>query len=211
MRALPGRPAPHAPLAIAVGVMLVFSAEDRSASGLAQPRDVEPSHSIHAEFKGRLSKTATGGAHSGFQIQANSVTWEVDTSAAPALLQMAEQLDGKPAIVTGTFAQRREGPRLRRILTATALEHGAGKPDEYVNVTITGTLKTGVMAIGAESTGVTITANGVTWDLEIERHQRDAVSNLDGARAMVSGQLRHAGGIEVTGRFIVTVRTVKAV
>lgn len=207
MRASPGRyRLPRLP--IALGVMLALSVDARPGARLTQPRDVEPTHSINAQVKGRFSNTTSGGAPSGFQIQAGGVTWEVDMSATPALQQMAEQLNGKPAIVTGTFAERREGPRLRRILTAKRLEAGAVAHDESVNVTIVGTLKTGVMAIGAESTGVTITANGVTWDLEVERRQRAAVSALHGAIVRVVGTLRNAGATEVTGRFIVKVRTV---
>ena len=124
---------------------------------------------------------------------------------------MAEQLDGKLAIATGTYAQRRDGSRVRRILTAQTLrsesEKGRG---EYIDVTVHGTLKSGVIAIGAETTGVTITASAVTWELELKGNQRDVADKLNGSKAIVSGRLRREAGVEVKNRFIVNVRSIKS-
>ena len=191
-----------------LGVLAVLSADAQSGSRSPQggARDY-----IHAEFKGRFSAAVgAGGEHTGFQIQAQGVTWEVDASASTTLLQTARQLDGKLATATGTFGQRTGVSRVRRILIAKTLESGAETDrDEYINVTVRGTLNTGVMAIGAETTGVTITANGVTWELELEGNQRELASNLNGAKAIVAGQLRNVAGIEIRHRLIVKVQSVK--
>jgi hypothetical protein len=80
---------------------------------------------------------------------------------------------------------------------------------EYIEVTVLGTLKMGVMAIGAENTGVTITSGAVTWELDLEGSQRDIASKLNGRRAIVSGELRKEGGVEVKTRFIIKVRSIK--
>jgi hypothetical protein len=81
---------------------------------------------------------------------------------------------------------------------------------EYIDVTVMGTLKTGVMAIGAETTGVTITSGAVTWELDLEGNQREVASRLNGRKAIVSGRLRSESGVEVKTRFIVKVRSIKA-
>lgn len=69
-----------------------------------------------------------------------------------------------------------------------------------------GTLTAGVMAIGAGTTGVTITANQVTWDLALQPDQREKVEDLHGTKVVVSGQLSPAGGVEIKDRFILNVR-----
>jgi hypothetical protein len=139
------------------------------------------------------------------------VTWEVDASANKTLLQMAEQLDGKLAIATGTYAERRGGSRVRRILTAQTLDSAVEKErGKYVDVTVHGTLKSGVIAIGAETTGVTITAGAVTWELELVGKQHELAGKLNGSKAIVSGQLRNEAGVEVKSRFIVKVRSIKS-
>lgn len=81
---------------------------------------------------------------------------------------------------------------------------------EYVKVEVKGTLNAGVMAIGAETTGYTIAARGVTWELEFEddalRKRADA---LDGKTVVVSGTLESRRGVEIRTRTIVTVKTLR--
>ena len=87
---------------------------------------------------------------------------------------------------------------MRRILTVQALESGtATGRGEYVDVTVRGMLKAGVIAIGAETTGVTATAGPVTWELELRGSQYEIADKLNGGQATVSGQLRHDAGIEI--------------
>lgn len=80
---------------------------------------------------------------------------------------------------------------------------------DYIDVTMRGTLKAGVMAIGAETTGVTLTAGTVTWELDLDDRQREIAGRLDGRRAIVSGELRNTRGVEVRSRYIVKVRSIK--
>jgi hypothetical protein len=196
---------------MAVGVFVVLSV--RAESGQASPKGggIPPRDYIHAEVKGRFSSAAgTGGEHTGFQISAGAVTWEVDATADQMLLQRAEQLDGNLAIARGIYAERTAGSRVRRVLTAGTLVATAAKGrDDYIDVTVQGTLKRGVIAIGAETTGVTITAGAVTWELELAGSQHEVASRLNGRKAIVSGQLRHAAGVEVRNRLIVKVRSIK--
>lgn len=67
------------------------------------------------------------------------------------------------------------------------------------------------MAIGAETTGATITSGAVTWDLELDGKQLKVASELNAGKVIISGRLRPAGGVEVKNRFIVKVRSIKAV
>jgi hypothetical protein len=89
---------------------------------------------------------------------------------------------------------------------ASAGERGRG---EYIDVTVMGALRTGVMAIGAETTGVTISSGGVTWELDLQGHQREVASKLNGHNALVSGRLTKAGGVELKARFIIKVRSIR--
>ena len=78
-------------------------------------------------------------------------------------------------------------------------------------LTVTGTLRTGIMAIGGETTGTTITARGATWDLDLAgdpalRRQAEALS---GKRALVRGTLELRRGVERRERYVVTVKSIE--
>jgi hypothetical protein len=83
---------------------------------------------------------------------------------------------------------------------------------DSIQVTINGTLRTGIMAIGAETTGTTITANGITWELDFGKHERwrKLAEKLDGQRVLVHGSLERRAGVEIKERWIVTVEKFSA-
>ena len=187
--------------AVLAAVLVMLATSDRSQRIYALGQ-ADPGHSIEAEVKGTLKP--------GFQISATGLTWDVDISGDGTLRQAAEQLAGKQVIVRGKYAERNDGPRVRRILTARALEPAAetGRR-EYVDVTVRGTLRVGVVAIGGETTGATITAGPVTWELELDGGQRELAVRLNGSTALVSGPIRPVGGVEVRTRTILTVRRIQ--
>lgn len=101
-------------------------------------------------------------------------------------------------------------PRAATPGVSAATPEAAG--DDDIEVTVRGTLRTGVMAIGGESTGVTIAARGVTWELDL-RGKPDlaaAAERLDGRRVVVKGTLEVRPGVERRQRSIVTVRSLRA-
>jgi hypothetical protein len=93
------------------------------------------------------------------------------------------------------------------VLIATKALAGAAGTDDSIHVTITGTLHTGILAIGGETTGTTITAKGITWELDFggDTALREAAESLDGKAARVQGDLGRRKGIEIDERWIVTV------
>jgi hypothetical protein len=86
--------------------------------------------------------------------------------------------------------------------------HAAGA-EGRIDVTIHGVVKHGVVAIGAETTGTTISANGVTWDLELKGRQAEAAAQLDGRMAIVTGRLEPRRGVERRERYVVIVTSIK--
>ena len=83
--------------------------------------------------------------------------------------------------------------------------------DDSITVTVVGTLRTGIVAIGGETTGTTITAKGVTWELELGENAdfRKAVDRLDGKKVRIEGALERRQGVEIPERWIVTVTKLK--
>lgn len=77
----------------------------------------------------------------------------------------------------------------------------------YVRVEVRGTLNTGIMAIGGETTGTIISAGDVVWELEIppESELAHGLETLNGAEVIVTGRYREKRGVEVPLRHIVTV------
>lgn len=84
--------------------------------------------------------------------------------------------------------------------------------EDSINVTIVGTLRTGLVAIGGETTGTTITANGVTWELDdgINIALRTVANVLNGKKVAVRGTLERKKGVEVKERWIVKVADLQA-
>ena len=85
-------------------------------------------------------------------------------------------------------------------------------PEDSITVTIVGTLRTGIFAIGGETTGTTITAKDITWELDLSgspAYQR-AAEQLHGKKVMVRGTLERRHGVEIKERWIVTVTGLQA-
>jgi hypothetical protein len=89
---------------------------------------------------------------------------------------------------------------------------GGGRMDESIEVVVKGTLRTGVMAIGGETTGTTITARGATWELDLSGDPalRRKAESLAGQRAVVRGSLEVRPGVAKKSRWVVTVTSLEA-
>lgn len=81
--------------------------------------------------------------------------------------------------------------------------------EDYIRVEVRGKLNSQVMAIGGETTGVTISAKGVTWELELDNDQglRRQAKQLHGKTVVVKGDLTLKKGVEIRERWIVNVKS----
>jgi len=88
---------------------------------------------------------------------------------------------------------------------------GAPPPDsgESIEVRVRGRIRGGLMAIGGETTGITIRARGVTWELDLGGNDalRAKAEALDGKMALVTGSLEAKPGVEIATRWILKVET----
>ena len=84
---------------------------------------------------------------------------------------------------------------------------------DSIRVTVVGTLRIGIVAIGGETTGTTITAKGIAWELDFGKNSalQETVEQFNGKRVTVRGSLERRKGIEIKARWIVTVTDVQAV
>jgi hypothetical protein len=87
-----------------------------------------------------------------------------------------------------------------------------GADGDSIEVVVRGTLRTGIMAIGGETTGTTVTARGATWELDLRGNPEWAAraESLSGRRVVVAGTLEVRPGVERRQRWIVTVKTLEA-
>lgn len=78
-----------------------------------------------------------------------------------------------------------------------------------VSVQCSGRLRHGVVAVGGETTGTTITFNHLTWELQFHAAAaRSFAQNHNKELVNVTGTLRRIAGTEVKERWIVDVRTI---
>jgi hypothetical protein len=82
---------------------------------------------------------------------------------------------------------------------------------DYVKVEIRGTLKTGMMAIGGETTGTVIRMNNLTWELDFgkDKELQELSNKLNNKTVLVTGTYEKRKGVEVRERHIVKVSTLK--
>jgi len=89
---------------------------------------------------------------------------------------------------------------------------GADGGEDSIDVVVRGTLRMGIMAVGGETTGTTVTARGATWELDL-RGQRELLSRVEslaGRRVVVTGSLEVRPGVARRQRFILSVKTLEA-
>src|SRR5262249_1965587 len=98
------------------------------------------------------------------------------------------------------------------LLCLLALPALAADKDAPKEVQVQGTLKTGIVAIGGETTGTIIKTKTGTFELDLGKNKelRALVKKLDGKEVVVSGPLQVRKGVEVKERRIITVKTLKA-
>jgi hypothetical protein len=80
-------------------------------------------------------------------------------------------------------------------------------------VAVTGKLQTGIMAIGGETTGTTLSVSGQgTFELDVKGNKdvEKAVAALNGKQVKVTGTLSVKEGVEVRERRIIKVDTLVA-
>jgi hypothetical protein len=98
-----------------------------------------------------------------------------------------------------------------RVKSVNGIPVGGKSTSAYIDVEILGRLRVGVVAIGGETTGTTITANGITWELDFEKNQKwpRVAGQLDGKEVLIKGRLERRAGVEIKERWIVTVSSFK--
>jgi hypothetical protein len=149
---------------------------------------------VKVHIRGMLKSgiVAIGGETTGYLISADGVSWELDFRTNKEARAQADKLSGQPVEVTGTFISR-EGVEVRRrqIVTVDTFKPAEAKDDLFVKVTIRGTLKTGIVAIGGETTGTQVTAGGTTWELDLSKDKdlQALAQKLNGQTVVVSGTL----------------------
>src|SRR5215207_5969576 len=85
------------------------------------------------------------------------------------------------------------------------------KEDGYIDVEIKGTLETGIIAVGGETTGTIIKAGKVTWELDLggKKELTEVAEKLNKQPVIVTGRYQQKAGVEIPVRHIVTVKTLK--
>lgn len=77
--------------------------------------------------------------------------------------------------------------------------------DTYVKVEVKGTLTTGILAIGGETTGISIRSGAIIWEVDFgdNRRLRQRAERFNGQTVIVEGELERKDGVEVRERWIV--------
>lgn len=85
--------------------------------------------------------------------------------------------------------------------------------EDAVTVKVVGKLRTGLVAIGGETTGTAVQSKGINWELDFAKNSelKKTAEKLNGQRVTVEGSLEHRTGIEVKNRWIITVTKLEAV
>lgn len=90
---------------------------------------------------------------------------------------------------------------------------GDRSDSSYVKVEIKGVLKTGLVAIGGETTGFAIKAKDASLELDFgkDRKLRELAEKMSGKTVVAAGTLSVRQGVEVKQRLILRVVSLKSV
>ena len=100
---------------------------------------------------------------------------------------------------------------LPAVVAADEVFPGQEPKEPSVSVVCHGRLRDGVIAIGCETTGTTITFNRVTWELQLpDDASRKLAARYHKAPVLVTGKLRRVAGTEDAVRWIVDVEKISA-
>jgi hypothetical protein len=183
-------------------LVAAFVSSDEYFHGRAAPQFVNLTGFLHTGV------TAPGGETTGTVIDTNQGTFELDLRTDPALANQVNQLNGQAVVVTGDQVTV-TGVEVaqRKIVFVDSLE--AAVPTQ---VTVKGTLHTGVVVIGGETTGTTIDTNQGTFELDLGNNPTliAQADQLNGKAAIVTGTLTIHPGTEVPVREIITVSSLEA-
>ncbi len=190
-----------------LGVAVLFSALPASAA------EKDADQYIKVEVTGNLKTglVAIGGETTGTVIATGGISWEVQPGQTDV-----ENLDGKMVTVTGTFAMKPavELRRPRSIVTATSIKAAGADAKEGAKVEIKGKLATGVNT-PPTPTGITITASGATWELELGKDKElQAVAEKNNGKVVVAAgtlEAKKPTSAPPRPRMIVTVTSLKPV
>jgi hypothetical protein len=99
-------------------------------------------------------------------------------------------------------------PLLLASVTWTALADDK-PPADSIQVEVRGTLQTGIVAIGGETTGTIIKSGNVTWELDLggDANLIAQATKLNMKKALVRGAYYKKPGIEIAERHIVRVKS----
>ena len=88
---------------------------------------------------------------------------------------------------------------------------GDSSGEQYIKVEMKGTIETGIMTIGGETTGTLIHVNNVTWELDLGNRKdlQDAANLLHKKRALVTGIYQKRKGVEIHERHVVMVTSLE--
>jgi hypothetical protein len=192
-----------------VSVLACAAAVCLAAAG--QGGDKIPKQGIELEIRGAVATglAAIGGETTGVVLR-TSQGFGCELAGV-----RDEKWDKKTALVKGSYAVKAGVEiRQRAILTVSSIMEPKEKEEDYVKAKIVGIVKTGVAALGGGTTGVTITASGATWELDLgkDRERSAAAEKLNGKVAVVSGSVtvQKAKAAPPRPRTIVTVTEIKA-
>ena len=198
---------------IAIHIILVVLADFLNPLPVEQKKVSTPAIDIVIQGTLRQGVLAIGAETTGTTITANGMTWDLELP--PALKTFADTHHKQTVKASGRL-KKVKGTEVpdRWILSAMSIRTVESVKDKKgsVDVTFRGKLRTGILAIGGETTGVELTDDGVTWELDLShaKNLQQKTTDLHKTTVIAKGRLRKVKGIERPDRFVIRVSGLEA-
>lgn len=166
---------------------------------------------VEVKIRGRLAKEASDK----FKIISKNVEWGIQFQEGSPSEAKAATLVGKAVLLSGNLelSPKPEGQPISKkqdikskiVCLVRSLESATSEmSDEQIQVRCYGKVRHGIVAIGGESTGTTISANGITWELDLGQSTelRQMAEKLNGKSSLMIGFLELRKGLEVSDRWV---------
>ena len=183
--------------ALLLAISFVVCASPKLAP--AQDKRIRPV--ILVTFTGRLNHgvLAVGGETTGTEISADKITWELDFRSNKKVRALANQWNRQTVIATGKL-ERRKGLEVseRWIVLVDKLEKPKKpKAPHTVHVDVIGKFRTGIFAVGGETTGTEILSTNIKWEVKPGKDHGNALRILNGKLGRLQGTLTRKKAVEL--------------
>jgi len=184
--------------------------------GKTDSEKASPKTEVRVTCHGLLNHTGkpVEGKTTGTSIKSDNCEWELNLKTDDAK-KFAESNNKKPVIVVGILQKSREPHEATRWIVDVEQIKKQNQDEKKgeISVEFPGKLRTGIMAMGGETTGTVIeNEDGIKFELDLSRatNLKESADKFDKQPVTATGKIRLIKGVNDRPRYIICVKKLES-